>query len=159
MTAMHTTTLRTAAAVLALAVLTLGAAGCGKSEPPKPPPVAAPAPAPAAPVAVSVKSIDLGNAIGADKKVVQATNTFGTKDTIYASVATEGGTGAKVALTALWTFGDGQKVMESVQELTPTGPAVTEFRIEKPSGWPVGKYMVTLTLDGKPAGSKAFEVK
>ncbi len=152
----HTYTLRAATAAFVMSFLALGVAGCGKSEPPKPPPAAAPAPAP---VAVSVKSIDLGNAIGADKKVVQAMSTFGTKDTIYASVATEGGTGAKASLTALWTYGDGQKVMESVQEISPSAPAVTEFHIEKASGWPAGKYKVTLTLDGKPAGSKEFEVK
>ncbi len=155
---MHTTPLRTVAAAFAITVLAAVTAGCGKTEAPKPPPAAAPAPAPA-PVAVSVKSIDLGNAIGADKKVTQSMQAFGPKDTIYASVATEGGTGAKVTLTALWTYGDGQKVMESVQEMTPAGPGVTEFHIEKASGWPAGKYTVTLMLDGKPAGSKTFEVK
>ena len=90
---------------------------------------------------------------------MQAKTAFAPRDTIYASVATEGGTGAKTSLKALWTYGDGQKVMESVQELMPAGPAVTEFRIEKASGWPTGRYTVTLTLDGKPAGSKEFEVR
>ena len=31
--------------------------------------------------------------------------------------------------------------------------------ISKPSGWPVGKYKVEVSVDGSPAGSKEFEVK
>ncbi len=34
----------------------------------------------------------------------------------------------------------------------------TEFHISKPSGWPVGKYKVTLSLGGAPAGAQDFEV-
>ncbi len=82
-------------AITGLAALALGFAGCKKeAPPPPPPPPAAPAPAPKveapAPAPVSVASITLGKAIGADKKVTAATDTFAKADTIYASVDTTG---------------------------------------------------------------------
>jgi hypothetical protein len=50
-------------------------------------------------------------------------------------------------------------VKEDDLSIVPTGPAVNEFHISKPSGWPVGKYHVEITADGNPGGSKDFEVK
>jgi len=50
-------------------------------------------------------------------------------------------------------------VKEGTETIAPTGPAVTEFHISKPSGWPAGKYKVEIAVDGAPAGSKEFEVK
>ena len=80
-------------AVLGLAALIAGIASCSKEAPPPPPPApkVAPAPVPAptvAPAAVSVVNISLGKAIGADKKVSTATETFAKSDTIYAVVET-----------------------------------------------------------------------
>jgi hypothetical protein len=113
------------------------------------------APAPAA--ALAVVSVDLGRSLNADKRVVAAIDDFGTRDTIFASVATTGsGTGT---LAAHWTFEDGQTVEHSEQAVSATGPAVTEFHIAKPSAWPAGKYKVVITLDGQEVGSKEFEVK
>ena len=48
------------------------------------------APAPAAAAPFQVTRIDLGNAVGADKKVAAPTTTFKPADTIYASIVTEG---------------------------------------------------------------------
>lgn len=134
-----------------------------------PPPAPAPAPevstAPVttdttpAVVAFKVDSVDLGKAIGPDNKITDATTTFGPKDTIYASVATEG-SAPTVKLHAKWTFGDDGKVVEEKDlNIAPTGPAVNEFHISKKSGWPVGKYHVEITADGTSAGVKDFEVK
>ena len=69
------------------------------------------------------------------------TTTFGRRDTIYASVATEGAAPSKT-LTAKWTFQDGQTVKEQAESIAPTGPAATEFHISKQGPWPVGKYKV-----------------
>ena len=87
-----------APAALAAALLaTLALAGCKKDEPAPPPPVATPAPAPApappqAPAApvVSVTSVDLGNAIGADNRVTTPATTFAPNDTIAADVSWHG---------------------------------------------------------------------
>jgi hypothetical protein len=143
------------AAGLGLAVA--GMASCKKKEPPPPPEAAAPAPAPAPP-AFAVQGIELGKSIDADKKVTAPATTFGRRDTIYASVATEGAAPSK-AISAKWTFQDGQVVKEQSESIAPTGPAATEFHISKKGPWPVGKYKVEVSVDGASAGSKDFEIK
>jgi hypothetical protein len=138
-------------------------AGCGKKEEePKPIPAPAPEPPPApppAPAGVSAGSIDLGKAVGADKKVTTPTEAFGKNDTIYASIDTTG-TGP-ATLKAKWTYekdGKSTVVNEETQPITPTGPATTEFHISKPGGWPAGDYQVEVFLDGKSVGMKKFKV-
>lgn len=128
-----------------------GAAVACKKAPPPPPPAAPP------PVAFSVTGVTLGKAVAADKSVAQPLTTFGRKDTIYASVATVG-TSSSAMMAAVWTFQTGQVVRADTQAIAPQGPAHTEFHIAKPSGWPVGKYKVTISLDGAPAGAQDFEV-
>ena len=140
----------------------VGAVGCKKGAPPPSETgaadTAAAAPAPAAPEAFAVAEVTLGKAIGTDKRVASPSTTFGPKDTIYASVATTGSAPSKT-LTAKWTFQDGQTVKEGSETIAPTGPAVTEFHMAKPSGWPVGKYKVEISADGTPATTKEVEVK
>jgi hypothetical protein len=138
---------------------------CGKKEENAPPPPAVtttPAPAttppPMAAQAVSVTSVDLGTAVGADQKVTSPTTTFGPKDTIYAAVSTTG-SASNATLGAKWTYQDGQTVNDSSQTIAPTGPAVTTFHISKPDGWPAGNYKVEITLDGNAVSSKDFSVK
>jgi hypothetical protein len=144
-------------ALLAVAAVVLG--GCKKSAPPQPQseatPPAASAPAPAA---FEVKSIELGKGLGADKHVANQTTSFGPRDTIYASVLTEGAAPSKT-INARWTFQTGQVVKEGTETIAPTGPAATEFHIEKKSGWPAGKYKLEVLVDGSSAGTKEFEVK
>jgi len=139
-----------------LAVAVIGMPACKKKEAPAPPAEAA-APAPAPP-AFAVQGIDVGKSIGADKKVTAPATTFGRRDTIYVSVATEGAAPSKT-ISAKWTFQDGQFVKEQSEAIAPTGPAATEFHISKPKPWPVGKYKVEIAVDGAAAGSKEFEVK
>lgn len=141
-----------------LPLLLTGTLACKKAEPPPPPPVTAPPTT--APAPVSVGGVALGSAIGADKKVAQPLETFGTKDTIYASVDTAGTGHAKVR--ALWSFVKGEKtakVDETTIEFDSAGPAVNEFHIAKPSGWPKGDYKVEIFLnDGAVAVTKTFKV-
>lgn len=150
-------------AIAGLTALVLGFAGCKKEAPPPPsapppaPKVEAPAPVP---TAVSVASITLAKAIGADKKVTAAADTFAKTDTIYASVDTSG-TG-NATLKAKWTYHKGDKtadVSESTDTIAATGPATTEFHVSKPSGWPPGDYQVEIFLGDKSAGTKKFTVK
>ena len=150
-------------AVAAASVLALVA--CGKKEPapapaPAPTPVApAPAPAPV-PAGVTVSSVSLGKAVGADKKVTAASDTFAKGDTIYASVDTTGSGSATLA--AKWVYtkdGKTVPVKEDTATISATGPATSEFHISKPDGWPVGTYQVDVTLDGKPAATKSFKVQ
>ena len=136
--------------------LTLGLlGGCSRSdEAPKP---ASQAAAPKPPVAFHVTRIDLGNAIGTDKKVAAPSVTFKPNDTIYASILSEGAA-PSASLAVRWTFEDGQVVSEATQTLAPTGPAATEFHISKPDGWPAGKYKIEVSANGGPAGAQQFTV-
>ena len=126
--------------------------GEDRGDAPAPPPVSA------APPAFRVATIDLGSAIGADKRIAAPASAFAATDTIYASVASEGAS-PSVALTARWTYEDGQLVNESTETIAPSGPAVTEFHIAKPSGWPAGKYRVEIAANGAPLGTREFEVR
>jgi hypothetical protein len=151
-------TFRSAAALALLATVSLFA--CAKKEPPPPPPTPVPVPtAVPTPVPFKVTSVDLGKSIGEDKKIKDAATTFGPKDTIYAALTSEG-TAAKVTLKARWTYGaKNTPVNEETRDIAPTGSAVTEFHIAKPSGWPAGKYKLEASADGAVVGTKEFEVK
>ena len=147
--------------MLAALALTLNACG-KKEEAPTPQPIPAPtAPVPPQVIAgVTVGTITLGNAIGASKKVTQAADSFGKKDTIYAAVDTTGAGTAK--LRAKWTYRKGSQdslVKEESQTITPTGPASSEFHISKPDGWPTGDYQVEIFVEDKSVGTKAYTVK
>lgn len=145
-------------------ILTLVAlsAACGsKPAPPPPAPVVAATPVPT-PAPPAVSAVTLGNAIGADKSVAAASETFAVKDTIYASVATTGAGHFK--LRALWSFVKGDKtakVNETTMEFDATGPANNEFHVENAKGWPKGDYKVDIFLgDGETAAAtKTFKVQ
>src|SRR3954452_2473947 len=110
----RTTTLTTLILVGCLALF-----GCNKKTEETPPPAPAPEvstapqtsvePTPAT-VGFKVTSIDLGKAVGPDKKITDPATTFGPKDTIFASVASEG-TSPSVKLHAKWTFGNAGQVV------------------------------------------------
>lgn len=115
-------------------------------------------PVPTTPAALTVGDIQTGKSIGADKRITNETDEFGVRDTIYVAVTTDGSS-AGSKLTAKWTYNDAQVVSESSETISPTGTAVTEFHITKPSAWPKGKYKVEVSLDGVSAKSKEFEIK
>ena len=147
--------------VTALLASTFVVAACKKEVPAPPPeptaapvPTAAPTPAPA----VTITDVSLGTSVGPDKKVQTPTDTFKPKDTIFAAVSTDGSAASSV-IAVKWTFGEGQTVKEDSKTIAPTGPATTEFSIQKASGWPKGTYKVETTVDGKPGPSKTFTVK
>jgi hypothetical protein len=148
------------AITIALPLMTTTLA-CRKSEPPPPAPAATAAPATTLPAPVSVSAISLGTAIGSDKRVTAAAEPFSPKDTIYASVETAGTGHAK--LRARWSFVKGDKtakVDETTIEFDSVGPAVNEFHISKPSGWPKGDYKVEVFLGDaeSPAATRNFKV-
>jgi hypothetical protein len=110
--------------------------------------------------AVRVTDVELGNAVGADRRIAAGAETdeFAPSATIYASVATEG-TGTSSTLTARWTYEDGQVVDETSQTISPSGPTVTEFHISMADGLPAGNYQVEILLNGASAERKSFRVR
>jgi len=145
---------------------TLALAGCKKkedaSEMPPPAPAAttpAPTPAPAeAPAAVTISSVTVGNAAGADKSVAPVA-TLGTKDKIIVSVRTDG-TASNVNLAVRLTFQDGQVAGEQTATLNTSGPDTTNVEFSNANGWPAGRYRAEVTVNGQSAGMpQEFEVK
>src|SRR4029079_5697295 len=109
----------------------------------------APVPPPA-PVALKVDGVETGKGLNADKTIKDDAHDFGVRDTIYASVKTEGaGTGK---LAAKWTDAAGETVKEETTDIAPTGDAYTEFHIQNTKPWPKGDYKVEILLDGVSAG-------
>ena len=105
-----------------------------------------------------VTDVELGKGLEADKTVRDATDDFGVRDTIYASVKTEGSaTGA--TLVARWTFQDGAVVQEQSQTINATGDAITEFHIMKDTAWPAGNYKLAILLNGTEVETEDFEIK
>lgn len=145
---------------VALALLALtGAVACKKEQPTaQQPPAQSPPVAPARVSAVRVTEIQLGNALGEDKRPKAQATSFAKTDTVFASVITEGAAQA-AELTARWTYQDGQVVNETKRTIAPGAVAVTEFSIQKPSGWPPGDYKVEVSVDGQPAQSKTFKIQ
>lgn len=118
------------------------------------------APATTTTTELRVAEVDVGTAIGADRRVTTPddSNEFGPNETIYVAVVTEG-TGTSATLTARWLFEDGQVVDETTQTLSPTGQTVTEFHISKPDGLPVGEYEVKILLNGNEVESEDFTIR
>jgi hypothetical protein len=134
------------------AVAALAGLGCKKAEAPATAPPAAPG------AAVRVTEVAIGNSVGSDKRVAAPTTTLAKKDTIFASVVTEG-TAPSAQLKARWLFQDGQVVNETTRSTAPAGTAVTEFSIAKADGWPAGQYKVEISLDGRTAETRTFQVQ
>lgn len=112
-----------------------------------------------APAAVKVTDVQVGKALGGDKKIPAPTDTFAPKDTIFVSVATDGAA-PSATIYAKWTYQDGQTVKTDSRTIAPTGPAVTEFSIQNPEGWRRGGYKVDISIDGQAAASsKSFRVE
>jgi len=129
--------------------------GCQREEQ-ETPATARPA-APPAGTAFQVLSLELGNALGADRRVVAPATAFAPTDTIYASVIGKGALGT--TLTARWTYQNAQIVSESTETLKSTDTSFLEFHISKPTGWPAGRYTVEILANGAHAGAREFEVR
>ena len=111
----------------------------------------------AAPATPTLGAVTLGSAIGADKRATAPKETFGVRDTIYASVETNGtGTGQK--LKAVWSKGTETVKTDSLM-LDLSGPTVSEFHISRPRAWPAGTYRVAVSLNDGPAQTKDFTVR
>jgi hypothetical protein len=125
-------------------------------------PAAAAEPATAAPAAdgFQVSTVTLGDSVNTDHKVKKDMSTFSpSQKTIYVSVDTTGNTPG-ATLNAKWTYLDkNQMIVSTSQSIIADSPSTTTFSMKNPDLWPEGKYKVDISVDGKPAASKTFEIK
>ena len=156
----------TRSAILPLAgalagALLLGACNRDAPAPATPPPATQtappPAPEPPPPAPATVTSVELGNAVDEENRVVTPASEFATTDTLYASVGTDGGSAAR--LTARWTYGEAGQLVRSTDADVPAGPQVVAFDIQHPEGWPTGNYRVEILQDGQVVQTRDFEVR
>jgi hypothetical protein len=124
----------------------------------------APEEEPAQPAAATASfvSADIGNALSADMKIVTPMNSFGTKDTMSASIATttsdpKQSVKAKVGIKVVYQTG--QVLAEQARDIEYAGPAWTAFSLSRAEGWPAGDYTFEFFLDGKSVGTKTATVK
>jgi hypothetical protein len=136
--------IRWAAAILVTAVV---AVAC---QPPNTPRPAVTTPR------LKVSVLEIGRAVGRDKRVTEPAERFAPRDTVYASVVTEGDD-KEAILAARWSF-EGGVVNDTTQRIAQDGSAVTEFHVFDPSGWKPGRYRVEIFLDGTSVGQKEFTV-
>ena len=106
---------------------------------------------------LKVVDLQVGRALGADKRVEAPATTFTPSDVVYASVETDGHA-RRAVLTARWTY-QGALLEETAQTIAPDGKAVSEFHVANPSGWPPGEYHVQILIDGRAVADRAFHVE
>lgn len=105
---------------------------------------------------VKVSVVELGRGVGPDKHIDRPAEAFFPEDPVYASVTTRGK--GRVALTARFLLEDGRVVHEATQDIAPDGPAVSEFHVMNPAGWPVGTHRVEILIDGRLEATHGFTV-
>ena len=142
----------------ALALIAAMGAAAALWRGPEPSAIDAPARADVSgPPRLAVTEVQLGRAIGLDKRIAAPAESFGPEDTVYASVVTEG-QAEHVQLTARFSR-EGTVLAEVSQGVAPRGTAVSEFNVWKPGGLPPGEYEVEILVDGVPAGARRFTVR
>jgi len=107
---------------------------------------------------VEVSDVDIGRAVGTDKKITDKTDTFKPTDKIFASVHTHG-TAPTAKLAAKWMYENGTPVSENTETISPSGDAYTQFQISKASPWPTGKYTLHVLLDDREVKTVDFTIK
>ncbi len=167
---MTTTTPRILAVALAA---TVALSACKKDDPapavapvdtaPATAPMPDPQPMPGTASTAGVMDLQLGTSVGADNRVPSPATSFGTGDTLHASVNTAANTSG--TLGARWTYlgTDGNaaptEVDSQTKELTAGAAAAHEFHISKPDGWPAGRYRVEIMHNGQTVQTRDFDVR
>lgn len=106
---------------------------------------------------VAVRELRVGAAIDSEGVVVAPVDSFGSPDTVYASLAAEGHVD-KAILTARWTRSE-DILMAERQEVFPlAGRMVVTFRLTEPDGLPPDEYQVEIQVGSQAVGSETFHV-
>lgn len=112
---------------------------------------------PARSPAIVVTRVEVGRAINSDK-LITAASPIGVRDTIYASVTTDGAAeGAPIFVT--WTDPAGTLIEADTVRVSPTATTNHEFHISRARAWTPGKYKVVVQLGDSPARTVEFDVR
>lgn len=103
-----------------------------------------------------VSNVMIGKRIGPGNRMTEPTFQFAPEDTVYVSVATEGGGGTGV-LTAAWRSQSGEVLQQSTAPVRPGENAV--FQLSQPKALKPGTYKVILFLGDDSVDTKVFVVK
>lgn len=104
---------------------------------------------------LTIDTIQLGRSLNADQSVASQTTTFKPNETIYVSALNNArGQGT---IKVRWMMGT-QLLSEREKTVKFPGAGATEFHLQSASGFPIGDYSVEVLLDGKPVGSRRFNV-
>lgn len=126
------------AAVVAIAALATAVLhGCSPSDP------------------LQVETIQLGRSLNPDSSVAAHATTFDRSDTVYVSVLTSAAGSGTIAVK--WIY-QGRVIDEPRREVSYREPAATAFHLVNSGGFPPGAYSVEVFVDGKPVGSRNFNV-
>ena len=110
---------------------------------------------------IRVSDIQLGKAVGADRRITEPTTTFGIRDTIHVSVITEGA--AKNAAIDVQLFysrpreGGNPVSVQTIRSFT--GTSATDVQLSQARPWSPGPFKVEVSLNGASAGTREFEVR
>ncbi len=105
-----------------------------------------------------IVSVQLGNAVDAERRIEKEKGVFAAKDTLYAAVLSTG-KHQGLKLSAQWTGPNAAPIASSEQALVPASPTVTTFSLRNPNGWPPGDYQVVIAINGQAMETKKFEVR
>jgi hypothetical protein len=107
---------------------------------------------------VHVKSIDLGNTLSSDRRVVTTDRPLAPRDTLYAAVDLDGPAPAS-QVTARWVAADGTVVSETTQQVPASDTeGVAQFQFAPPAGLAPGTYKMEIVVDGQVVSTKEFTV-
>lgn len=144
----------------ALAVLTLALVACDRGTTRRSAD-AAEASVAVTPPAPMVRTIELGRRASESLRVTAPTTVFAINDTMYLAVVMAN-PDADSRLSARWMAGDGSVVDSSGQNVDRamgSSTTVTQFRVVRDKGWPIGTYTVDIWMNDVLAGTKTFTVE
>lgn len=107
---------------------------------------------------LAVLDVDMGKRVDAAREVTEETDTFTTRDTIYASVNTTG-TVRPGAITTRWTFPDGSMITQDAQPATQDRDANLLFFLTEANGLMRGEYTFAVFVDGREVRSQKATVR
>jgi hypothetical protein len=127
--------------VVGLVMAAMLSTACGETEP-----------------RVKVTNIQVGRSRNNDRTIARQTFEFHTTDTMHAAVVVEGRRGARVSVKARWTMPGGM-ISESEQSLVPRERAIAPFELRSAGGFPPGKYLLEIFMDGASVGIRELTVR